>query len=82
MLPFLPQDESLNMQATNRFHYQIAVSRVCTTFDFSQPLLPYFDDVPGSGSYSNTLFFHDVANSQKYIAMAGLKDFLGVVQAG
>ena len=40
MLRFLEADESLNMQAVNRFLYEIAIGRVCTTCTLNQPLFP------------------------------------------
>ena len=83
MLRFLSDEEALNMQATNRFHYEIAVSRVCTTFTLTQDLLPYFDVDPiDKWRNSTSLVFHDLERSRRYVAMNTLRDALGVVQAG
>ena len=79
MLRFLEANESLEMQTANRFCYEVAIGRVCTTYALNQPLFPSLHQ------YSTSCFLalHDLSSSLKSAALNNeVRDALGVAQVG
>ena len=55
----------LHIQATNRFHYEAAIGRVCSVYNLQKVLFPFIRYAKSNGE-EPSLYLYEVVHKTKY----------------